>query len=368
MNIPKTMNAMVLMRHGGPEALEYKTDYPVPKPDDREVLIKVSACSMNNTDINTRAGWYSKSVDVATTSDGHAHLDTEDPTWCGTPLSFPRIQGADVVGTIVAVGMNADRNLVGKRVMTDGWLRTLDNPATPDISNYFGSETDGGYAQYCTIDERNVAVVNSALSDAELATFVCAGTTAEGMLNRTNVSKSDRVLITGASGGVGTLLIQLAKRRGAYVVAMAGSHKQEKVMEVGADAFVPRGICADSKALGEQLEAATGFDSVNVVLDIAGGKDFGMLIQCMARFGRYATSGAIAGPIVEFDLRTLYLKDLTLHGSSVIAPHVFTDLVSYIEKGEIKPVLAATYPLSELREAQQAFIEKNYVGKIVITP
>lgn len=363
-DLPSQMNAFVLMRHGGLDALEYKKDWPIPQATGREVLIKVGACGMNNTDVNTRSGWYSKTVDEATTGDAYSEVSDDDPTWGGAPITFPRIQGADVVGQVVAVGPDADASLIGKRVITDNWLRDWENPENKNSTGYFGSECDGGYAQYTKIDERNVYPVNSAMSDAELATFSCSYSTAEGMLSRANVGAGDRVLITGASGGVGSALIQLAKRRGAYVIAMASEAKHDEVGKLNPDAILPR----SPENLGQALKEATGSDTVSVVADIVGGDYFGNIIDVLERGGRYTCSGAIAGPIVSLDLRTFYLRDLTFTGSTVIPPHIFTDLVGYIERGEIKPMLAAEFPLADLQKAQQTFINKLHTGNIVVCP
>ncbi len=357
------MAAFVLMRHGGLEALEYHQDWPTPVATGAEVLIKVAACGLNNTDVNTRSGWYSKTVSEATTGDAYAAVASEDPTWGGAPISFPRIQGADVVGTVVACGPDADQDLIGKRVMTDNWLRDWNDPMNKYKTGYFGSECDGGFAEYTKTDFRNVAAIKSDLTDAELATFSCAYTTAEGMLSRAETASNDRILITGASGGVGSALIQLARRRGACVIAMASEAKQDAVQALSPDAILPRNP-PDLKAA---LKKATGYDTVTIVADIVGGDYFPTLIDTLARGGRYTCSGAIAGPIVSLDLRTFYLRDLTFTGSTVIAPHIFTDLVRYIEKDEIKPLLAATYPLQELHAAQTAFIEKKHTGNIVVT-
>jgi len=362
--IPKIMNAMVLMRHGGLDALEYHTDWPVPVPKRREVLIRVTACGLNNTDVNTRTGWYSKSVETATTGGGYSEMGEDDPAWGGAPISFPRIQGADVVGVVVACGPQADTGLTGKRVMTDNWLRDWDEPMNRDKTGYIGSECDGGFAEYVALDERNVAAVDTPMSDAELATFSCSYSTAEGMLSRAGVGAGDDVLITGASGGVGSALIQLAKRRGARVIAMASEAKHEVLRDLGPDALLPRAP-ADLKAA---LEAAIGRLTVTVVADIVGGEQFPALIDVLARGGRYTCSGAIAGPIVSLDLRTFYLHDLTFTGSTVVEPHIFSDLVGYIERGEVRPLLAATYPLAELHAAQAAFIAKKHAGNIVVCP
>jgi len=303
-------------------------------------------------------------VSDATTGSAYEDVDESDPTWGGRPITFPRIQGADAVGTVVALGEGASAEILGKRVMVDGWLRDWSDPHNRDKTGYFGSECDGGFAEYTKVDVRNVAVVNSPLSDAELATFSCSYTTAEGMLSRAGVGAGDTVLVTGASGGVGSALIQLARRRGAVVVGLASPAKHADVKALGANAVLERA----PQNLPSALRSAIGRDTVSVVADIVGGDYWGTLIDALERGGRYTCSGAIAGPIVEFDLRTFYLRDLTFSGSTVLAPHIFNDLVGYIERGEVRPVLAATYPLKQFHTAQTAFIDKRHTGNIVVVP
>ena len=364
MTLPETMQAVVLTGHGGLDKLEYHANWPVPRPGPDQVLINVAACGLNNTDVNTRAGWYSKAVTEPTTGAAYSKIAEDDATWGGSGISFPRIQGADVCGYVAAVGTNAPKALIGKRVITDNWLRDWDDPLNKHATGYFGSEANGGYADYTVIDHRNVGVVESALSDAELATFSCSYTTAEGMLCRAQVKSGDRVLITGASGGVGSALIQLANRRGATTIAMASIVKHAQVEMLQPAHLLDR--APDN--LGQALLDATGSAKVDVVADIVGGPYFPKLIEQIERGGHYVTSGAIAGPIVDLDLRTLYLEDLSFHGSTVVPPHVFTDLVGYIERAEIRPVLAATYSLKDFHAAQTAFIEKAHTGNIVVVP
>lgn len=360
-NIPKTMHAVVLTGHGGLDKLEFHRDWPVPEPQSDEVLIRVVACGLNNTDVNTRSAWYSKGNSDATTGDALVGAEGADGTWGGASVSFPRIQGADAVGTVVRVGKSAEQSLIGQRVMIDGWLRDWDDPLNRSKAGYFGSECDGGYAQYTKVSHRQVHPVDTTMSDAELATFACSYVTAENMLNRAAVTAGDTVLVTGASGGVGSALIQLANRRGAKCVALCGTDKADAVKAVGPLAVIDR-ACAD---LGSALRDAIGKDSVDVVADVVGGALWPQLINALARGGRYTCAGAIAGPVVEFDLRTFYLRDLTFTGATVPPPGVFEDLVGYIERGEIRPLLAATYPLEDFHAAQQAFIEKRHVGNIV---
>ena len=362
--LPRVMRAVVLTGHGGLDRLSVRDDWPVPDPGPGEVLVAVGACGLNNTDVNTRTGWYSVGVTGATTGEALESAADADATWGGKPIELPRIQGADVCGRVVARGGGGcDASLLGRRVLIDPWLRDWNDPLDRDRCSYFGSECDGGFAEYTVVDARNVHPVASDLSDAELATFATSYMTAENMLNRAEVRAGDRVLVTGASGGVGSALIQLARRRGAETVALCGESKAGAVRALGADHVLPRA----PEDLKSALRSATGRDEVTVVADVVGGALWPELIAALARGGRYTCSGAIAGPLVSFDLRTFYLRDLVFTGATVPPPGVFADLVGYIERGEIRPLLAATFPLHELVAAQAAFIAKRHVGNIVVT-
>ncbi len=360
-----TMRAFVLTGHGGLDKLSLRTDWPVPEFTDSEVLIKVKACGLNNTDVNTRTGWYSKEVTGATEGISDDSMDSEDATWGGVALKFPRIQGADVCGIVEQVGSEADAGLVGKRVLIDSWLRDWNDPYNRNKCGYFGSESNGGFADYVAVHWKNVHPIESDLRDAQLATFATSSMTAEGMLNRADVGANDRILVTGASGGVGSALIQLAKRRGAQTIALASEQKHNALRcSVAPDVLLPR----NCENLSDSLKLATGLETVSVVADIVGGEDnWPKLIDVLKRGGRYVVSGAIAGPIVPLDLRDLYLKDLTFYGMTVPPPGVFANLVGYIQRNEITPILAAEYTLEELREAQAAFISKEHIGNIVVT-
>lgn len=361
-SIPEKMRAFVLHGHGDLDVLRFHDDWPTPKPGPDDVLIRVEACGLNNTDINTRTGWYSKSVSEGTTGGAYEGNQDDDGGWDGG-IQFPRIQGGDGVGRVVAVGANADKSLIGKRVLVDTVLRDWSDPMNLSKTSYLGSSKDGGFADYMVIDQRNANPIDTDYSSAELATFAIAYSTAENLLNRSGVTASDTVLIPGASGGVGSALVQLANRRGAKTIAMTSTAKQADVEKLNPAAILPR----QPEDLKQALLEATGKETVSTVIDIVGGSQFPALIEVLERGGRYACSGAIAGPIVELDLRTMYLNDLTFFGCTIFEPKVFPDLVRYIEAGEIKPVLAASYPLEQLHDAQRAFIEKKHTGNIVVT-
>ena len=352
--VPARMKAVVLTGHGGLDRLEYREDYPTPEPGAGEVLIEVHACGMNNTDVWVREGAYGTEDDPEAVSTWRRGRST---------LTFPRIQGTDTVGRIVAVGAGVDPGRVDERVMVDFSIYNTDTDSLADI-DYIGHGRDGGYAEYCAVPTENAHRVESDCHDAELATFCCAYLTAEHMLNRAGVAAGERVLVTGASGGVGSAIVQLCRIRGAIPFAVAGAGKEEAVKGIGAEAVITRG----QGELDEQAEAATGGAPIDVVADLVGGPMFRDLLNILRPEGRYTTAGAIAGPVVELDLRTMYLKHLALHGSSQGTRGEFRDLLGYIESGRLKPLLHATWPLSRFHDAQRAFMDKGYIGKLVVMP
>lgn len=355
MTVPAVMSAVLLTGNGGFDKLELRADVPVPGPGPGEVLIRVGAAGVNNTDINTRIGWYSKAVAEATERGGATGIaEAEDDGWSGAAFQFPRIQGADACGLIVAVGSGVDQRRIGERVLVEPVFQG-DRPF--DVV-YFGSEVDGGFAEYSRVPAVHAHAITSGLSDAELASFPCAYSAAENMLTRIALVAGEKVLITGASGGVGSAAVQLAKRRGAIITAMASRDKFDALRELGADQVIPRDA---------DLLALFGTGQFDAAVDVVGGNQFGAILQSLKNGGRYGVAGAIAGPIVDLDLRTLYLKDLRLIGCTVLDRQVFPNLIGYIERGEIKPLVAVTFPLDQIVAAQEAFLTKQHVGKIVLT-
>ena len=337
--IPKIMKAVLLKGHGGFDQLEFRSDVSVPLPQRGEVLIRVGAAGVNNTDINTRTAWYSKSVTEGTTVEagkaGYAEAKAEDTGWTGSALAFPRIQGADACGRIVALGEGVDAARLGERVLVEPVFR---EPVgwRPYEALYFGSECDGAFAEYARVPAVHAHKIGSRLSDAELASFPCSYSAAENMLTRSHLAAGETVLVTGASGGVGSAAVQLAKRRGAVVFAVTSAAKADQIRALGASRILLR---------EDRPADLLGQESVDVVIDVVGGSHWPELLEVLKRGGRYAAAGAIAGPVVALDLRTLYLKDLSLFGCTILERDVFGNLIGYIERGEIAPVLAKTFPL-----------------------
>ncbi|NRA99742.1 MAG: zinc-binding dehydrogenase [Rhodobacteraceae bacterium] len=346
MTLPETMYGIQLVGHGGPQMLVANDAITTPRPGPGDVIIAVGAAGVNNTDINTRIGWYSKGDN-----------DAEDAAWTGEALKLPLIQGADVAGRIVAVGDGVPESRIGERVLIEPSLREANGAPLPKLW-YFGSECDGGFAQYTRVASLHAHAIDTDLTDAELASFPCSYSTAENMLTRSRVSAKDTVLVTGASGGVGSAAVQLARARGARVIAVTSPSKAEGLIALGAETTVPRDA---------DLIEALGPNSIDVVIDLVAGPPWPQLLDVMRPGGRYAVSGAIGGPIVELDVRTLYLKDLSFFGCTVLEPEVFPNLVGLIANGAIRPLVAATYPLADIAKAQAAFQEKAHTGKIVLT-
>ena len=331
------MKAVVTTENGGFDKLHYR-EVPMPELGAGEVLIKVLAAGVNNTEINTRLGWY---------SGGGWHI----------PTPFPFIQGTDCCGIVTQTFDSADSALVGKRVLVRPCMR-------PDgfgsmLNIWMGSDFDGAFAQYVKVPANEVFPIESSWTDAELGSIPCSYGSAENMVQRSRVASGEHVLVAGASGGVGSAVVQLAKVRGATVTAIVGKSKMDEVLGIGADFVVDR----DSDLVSE-----LGEERFDVVIDNVGGPHFEGALNTLKRGGRYASSGAIGGPLVNLDLRTMYLKDLTLIGCTAWDEPVFPQLVSYIESNRIKPLVAKTFPLVDIAHAQQEFLEKKHVGKFVLIP
>ncbi|MFZ2102597.1 MAG: zinc-binding dehydrogenase [Oricola sp.] len=335
------MSGVLLTAHGGPEVLRWSDSIPVPAPGPGEVLVKVLAAGVNATDINTRKGWYARSS------------EPEAGGWAGA-IAFPRIQGSDLCGRVVEHGAGVDMPPVGARVVcpTNQAEPTEDNPMA---FRAIGSEYDGAFAEFCVVPSKHLHDVSqSGLSDIEIGALPCAYGTANNLLTRAGVKRGERVLVTGASGGVGYAAVQLALLRGAVVTAQCSASKAEPVRATGAH------------ILGrDETPRASGFD---VVIDVIGGDGWNDRLEALKQGGRYAVSGAVAGPVVEGDLRTIYLNDLTLFGCTHQSPEVFAGLVAIINAAQVRPLVSRVYPLREIARAQEDFESRRYPGKIVLIP
>lgn len=323
--------------------IEIDRSWPVPQPGPGQALVRVTAAALNNTDIWSREGAYGTAGDPDAVAG-----------WKGVPLEFPRIQGIDVAGSVESVGRDSDQHWVGRRVMIDPAL-VYDGDFPVSIA---GSEADGGFAQFylCAVAQLH-DVDGSPLSDAQISCLPTAYGTAMGMINRAECREGERVLVTGSSGGVGMAAIQLLLFRGCHVIARTSQGKAEEVRPSGVGEVTIRGT-NDLSAL----------DDVDAVMDVVGGDEFGQLVDCLRVGGRLVTAGAIAGPVVPFDIRRLYLRQRTLIGSTMHTRSDFADLAAIAAVGSIEPLVAAVYPLTEIGAAQARFVRKDFVGKLVLDP
>ncbi|WP_093036801.1 zinc-binding dehydrogenase [Roseovarius azorensis] len=349
--MPATMRGVTLTRHGGPEALAWREDIPVPRPGPGEVLLRVRAAGVNNTDINTREGWYAAEVTGAT---GETDAGVEVGGWSGA-LRFPLIQGGDLCGEVVAQGPGVTAPALGARVTCPINIpRPTDENPVAFVA--LGSEIDGAFAEYCLMRADDLHDISGApLSDVEVAAMPCAFGTALGLLDRAGVKAGQEVLITGASGNVGLAAVQLAARMGARVTGIAAPSKAETVREDGATEVIAR-------------DASLPENRFHAVIDLVGGPAFASLIGALRPGGHYAVAGAIAGPMVTADLRRIYLRDITLHGCTFQSPEVFARLMEMLRAGRLRPRIAATYPLHEIARAQADFQTKVHAGKLVLLP
>jgi NADPH:quinone reductase-like Zn-dependent oxidoreductase len=342
------MPGVLLTGHEGPEVLVWSDAIPVPRPGTGEVLVRVLAAGVNNTDINTRLGWSAPEV-IGATQEG---VTAAAGGYAGA-LGFPRIQGGDLCGRVVALGDGVTGLASGARVTCP--INQADGTARGHVAR--GSDYDGAFAQYVVVPGRHLFDVSSSLlSDVESAALPCAFGTALNLLIRAGVGAVDRVLVTGASGGVGLAAVALAQVLGAKVTGVTDPAKALVMREAGAVATLAR----------DDVPPERSFD---VVIDVTGGPGWGARLAALRPPGGVcAVAGAIAGPMVETDLRRVYLDDLTILGCTHQASEVFARLVGLINEGRVRPLISRAYPLREVATAQADFLTKRFPGKLVLIP
>ncbi|PVY76467.1 NADPH:quinone reductase-like Zn-dependent oxidoreductase [Tamilnaduibacter salinus] len=363
--IPETMKAMVLTGHGGIDKLEYQ-DVPTPQPGPGQVLVQVTATAKNNTDRKAREGLYpTKKGEMTSFQMG------------GKPtLTFPRIQGADIAGRVVAVGDGVDESRVGERGLLDFNLYANDRRDINLTPDYYGHGADGGYAEYVALpSDQFHHVPNEALADAELAAMgMCSYQTAMHMLTSANVRAGERVLVTGASGGVGTALIQLCRIMGAIPYALSKPEKADQLLELGAKAVFDR---SHIEGFVDRVKAETGDQPIDAVMDLVGGEMTDRFIDAMifdmnarSTYPRLSIAGASGGNISEILWTRIYLYQVQIFGVSHGTREEADQLIEWIRSGQLKPVLHGAFRLSELHQAEAYFVDRGsrYLGKIVVVP
>ncbi|ASK20276.1 alcohol dehydrogenase catalytic domain-containing protein [Halomonas sp. N3-2A] len=365
--VPKTMSAMLLTGHGDIDKLQYRQDVMTPKPGAGQVLVQVTATAKNNTDRKAREGLYPTKGKEEVTSFAMGGSPT---------LTFPRIQGADIAGRVAAVGEGVDASRIGERGLLDFNIyadERRDINLTPD---YYGHGADGGYADFVVVPADQLHhVPNPELHDAELAAMgMCSYQTAYHMMTSANIGAGERVLVTGASGGVGTALIQLCRVVGAIPYAVSQPDKADALLALGAEVVIDRG---DLSTFVERVLATTDGKPIDAVMDLVGGQMTDLFIDTMivdmqgrSSYPRLSIAGASGGNISEIMWTRVYLYQVQIFGVSHGTREEAEQLIEWIRSGALKPVLHAAFKLSDLHNAERYFVNRgsNYLGKIVIVP
>src|SRR5271154_5515973 len=336
----ETMKALVLRQHGGLENLILVDDYPVPQAVDGHVVIRVRASSFNYHDVFTVKGMP------------------------GIKVPLPVIIGLDMAGEIAEVGPGVAKWKAGDRVLV--------NPLNKK-KGLMGEMLDGGMAEYCLVDADQLIAMPDGVSFEEAASLPVAYGTAHRMLITHNtIRKGDRVLILGASGGVGTGCVILSKLLGAEVIACASSaEKMEKLKAMGADEAINYKEVDFSKWAIEKYgkpQRRTYEGGVDVVINFTGGDTWVPSLRCLKRGGKLLVCGATAGYDPKEDLRYVWSFELNIMGSNSFYDDNLSALMQMISEGKMKPVIDKVLPLEQAREGLRLIADREVIGKVVVTP
>ena len=334
------MRALVLSQHGGLENLECVRDYPMPVIKEGHVIIKVGASSFNYHDVFTVKGMP------------------------GIKVPLPVIIGLDMAGEIIEIGENVSGWKTGDRVLVNPLNKT---------HGLMGEMLNGGMAEFCLVSSDQLIKMPDAVSYVEAASLPVAYGTAHRMLvTHKTVKKGDRVLILGASGGVGTGCVILAKKLGAEVIACAsGEDKMARLKEIGADEVINYKDVDFSKWAVEKYgkpQRRNYEGGVDIVVNFTGGDTWVPSLRCIKRGGKLLVCGATAGHDPKEDLRFVWSFELQIIGSNSFYIDDLTALMDMISKGEIKPVIDKVLPLEDAREGLRLIQDRKVLGKVVITP
>lgn len=334
------MKALVLRRHGGLQDLELVSDYPIPRAKDGHAVIRVRASSFNYHDVFTVRGMP------------------------GIKVPIPVIIGLDMAGEITEVGSGVSGWKPGDRVLV--------NPLNKKIG-LMGEMLDGGMAEYCLVSADQLIAMPDRVTFEEAASLPVAYGTAHRMLiTHKTVEKGERVLILGASGGVGTGCVILAKMLGAEVIACAGGENKLRILkDIGADEVLDYTKVDFSKWAVERYgkpQRRTYEGGVDVVINFTGGDTWLPSLRCVKRGGKILVCGATAGHDPKEDLRYIWTFELKVIGSNSFYDENLKGLMELIAQGRIKPVIDKVLPLSQAREGLRLIQDREVVGKVVVTP
>ena len=336
----QTMKALVLNEHGDLDQLSVVTDHPRPEPKPGHVVIRVGASSFNYHDVFTVKGMP------------------------GIKVPLPVIIGLDMAGEIAELGEGVEGWAVGDRVLV--------NPLAPGIG-LMGEMLDGGMAEYCVVNADQLIKMPDGVSYEDAASLPVAYGTAHRMLiTHKTIKPGDKVLVLGASGGVGTGCVMLAKEMGCEVIACAGSQdKLDRLKELGADHVVNYreedfSKWAIAKFGKPQRRSYEG--GVDVLVNFTGGDTWKPSLKCVKRGGSILTCGATAGHDPQEDLRYIWSFELKIIGSNSFYDDNLSALMDMIQKGSLKPVIDKVVPLEEAAEGLRLIRDREVMGKVVVTP
>lgn len=335
------MKAAIVRDHGGPDHLVLENSWPDPKPEAGEVVLRVKACSLNYHDIFTRRGMP------------------------GIKLDLPVVPGLDVAGEIAEVGAGVTDWRPGDRVLVD--------PLNRVEGGLQGETYDGGLAEYCKSKAHQLVRIPDGVTFAQAASLpVAYGTAHRMMFHNGHVAAGEKVLVLGASGGVGTGALLLAKMAGAEVIACASTaDKLDRLKAIGADHLINYSEADFMKevwGLYGKPHRRTFDGGVDVVVNFTGGDTWVPSLRALKRGGRLLTCGATAGHDPKTDLRFIWTFELKILGSNSWVREDLTALLGYIEDGKMEPVIDKVLPLEDVREALRLIEERAVLGKVVIEP
>lgn len=336
----QTMRALVLRRHGGLDDLEVVKDYPRPSAREGHVVIRVRASSFNYHDVFTMRGMP------------------------GIKVPLPVIIGLDMAGEIVEVGSGVSGWKEGDRVLVNPVNKT---------KGLMGEMLDGGMAEYCLVAADQLVAMPPDVSFEDAASLPVAYGTAHRMLiTHDTVKAGERVLILGASGGVGTACIMLAKLLGAEVIACTSSaEKMEKLKAFGADEVIDVTKVDFSKWAIERYgkpQRRSYEGGVDVVINFTGGDTWQPSLRCLKRGGKLLVCGATAGYDPKEDLRYIWSFELKIIGSNSFYDDNLRALMQLVAEGRMKPVIDKVLPLEQAREGLRLLQDRAVIGKVVVRP
>lgn len=352
-SLPKMMKAVLIREHGGPEVLNID-EIPLPRPKTGEVLVEVIATALNHLDIFAREGLKGPGV---------------------PKISLPHISGVDIVGYVVAYGEMDHKTqeklpAIGKRVLINsafgcGECRYCRHGEPSMCQDYkiVGEHIWGGLAEYVVAPAKNIIEVPDHILSVEAAAIPAVYTTAwRAVVTVGQIKPSDRVLIVGASGGLGSAQLQIAVTAGAEVIAIAGSEqKRQQALELGASA-----VFDSHGSWWEEVLDYTDNQGVQLAFDAVGAPTFRNSLNCLDMGGKLILSGATAGDFPEISIREIYQRHRQVLGAPMGNWEDFLQVTSLIWRGKFKPIIHKVYPLEKIAEAQFALENRQHFGKIVI--